>query len=49
MLLAELATAQGMIQELKGDKSYHHMWAWLAITSRFENVPLLTSEVGVSS
>ena len=30
----------------KGDILYHQVWLWLAITSRFENLPLLPSQVG---
>ena len=31
-----------------GDLLYNQGWGWLAITSCFENQPLLTSQVGVS-
>ena len=34
---------------LKGPMTCHQVWVWLAVTSRFENVPLLTSQVGVST
>ena len=33
---------------LKGDL-YHQVWVWLTVTSCFENVPLLTSQVGMST
>ena len=32
---------------VKGYIPYHQVWMWLAITSHFENVQLLTSHVGV--
>ena len=34
---------------IKGDLLNHQVWVWLAVTSRFENLPLLTSQVGVST
>ena len=33
----------------KGYLLYHKVWVWSAIISRFENLPLLTSQVGVST
>ena len=34
---------------LKGDTLYHQVWVWLAVTSSFENRPLPTSQVGLST
>ena len=39
----------GFVSELKVTSFYHQVWVWLAVTSRLENRPLLTSQVGVST
>ena len=40
---------QSASQTLKGDISYHRVGVGIAVTSRLENQPLLTSQVGVST